>query len=805
MSHAGADNAVIPDTPEQLGLRGSIDSGLQLQVFLNGHDSQQIVAVTRDGNGRFLMRRSDLELVGIKASVGPAGAEIALDSLAGLKYSYDEDKQTLALQAPEALLAPRIYSASTLGATGVAPISADWGVALNYDIYASTAAWQFGQRLDFGTGSLTLDGRAFSPYGVFTQSGILGTTAFNQQTALRLDTTWRYDDDAHDSTYEAGDLINAGLPWTRPIRIGGFQVQRGFGLRPDLVTGPTATVSGSAAVPSSVDVFVNNFKIFSQNVDPGPYRIQGLPAVSGGGSATLVTHDVTGKESVTSVPFFVSSRLLAPGAVDYSVEAGFARLNYGVDSFDYNPRLVGSGSLRGGITDWLTVEGHLEGGDGLINGGAGVTIDAFQHAVVEASLAGSHYGAATAAQLGFGLSTNVFGAMLDISSQHAFNGYADLAEITAPPGQATTVLGSLLPYGPQAVDQALLLSTSVAPPRALDRVSLTFPRVLGKLSLNLSFLNQVEMNGSASRIASVGLTRNFRNGLSTFVTAFTDFANRNDYGAMAGLSFTFGKDISVSTQSGLQSGGFAQTTQIAKSAGQDVGDYGWSVDDQEGVNRYVQASAAYQTSVGRATAYVEQYGAGRSASTVGSADFTGSAAIAGGGVALAPHISDSFAMVDAGAPGVTVLEDNRVIGKTDASGRLLAPNLRSFEDNKIAIDPATLPLNAQSSTTELVLRPRAESGVVADFKVNTRAHDAEIILVDEAGRPLPPGASVLRQGRAPAIVGYDGRAYLTGLAAHNRVTVRTNGRDCVADFDYREPKRALRPTLGPLVCRASAS
>jgi outer membrane usher protein len=639
----------------------------------------------------------------------------------------------------------------------------------------------------------------FSPYGVFSQSGILGTTALTQDCGLRLDTTWRYDDE-RGVAYRAGDVINAGLPWTRPVRLGGFQVEHGFGLRPDLVTGPAATVSGTAAVPSSVDVFVNNFKIFSQSVDSGPFSIQNLPAISGGGSATLVLHDVTGKETTTAVPFFVSSRLLAPGAWNYAAEAGFARRNYGLESFDYDSHLVGSASLRAGLFDGLTVEAHGEGGAGLANGGVGVTVDAFQRAVVEASLAGSRYGAKTAAQLGFGLSTSVFGATLDLSTLRALPGYADLAEVTAPPGDSRSLLANLLATA--GGTSPLLLTTSVAPPRALDRVSLTFPRLFDVASLNLSFVNEVDMDGTVSRLASLGASHNFRNGVSAFASVFASVGTQRDYGALAGLSYTFADGVSASTQSNLQSGRFSQATEATKSAGQEVGDYGWSVADQEGADRYARATAAYQTAYGRAQAEVDQYGAGRNASATGSAEFSGAAAWLGGGVALAPHISDSFAMVDAGAPGVTVLEDNRVIGRTDASGRLLAPNLRSFEDNRISIDPTTLPIDAQASATEITLRPRAQSGVVADFKVRAQPHDAEIVLVDEAGHPLNAGGIVERAGRRAATIGYDGRAYLSDLDAHNELTARVDGRSCVAEFDFAAPRRGARPTIGPLVCRA---
>ena len=799
---ARADNALIPDAPEQLGLRGSVDGALQLQVFINGRDSKQIVAFVRDASGRFLAKRSELAAAGLKTGLGRADAMLALDSLSGLSYRYDQDAQTLALTVPTNMVAPRIYSAAPLTpASGKA--TSNWGAAVNYDLFASTASWWPGERLGFGSGSLTFDARAFSPLGVFNQSAILGSTAFTSQTALRLDTTWRYDDEDRGLTYRAGDVINAGLPWTRPVRLGGVQVQHGLGLRPDLILGPSATVSGSAAVPSSADVFVNNFRIFSQPVDSGPFRIENLPAIDGAGSATLVLRDVTGKESRQAVPFFVSSRLLAPGAIDYSAEAGYARLYYGVSSFDYDPHLLGSASLRGGLTDWATLEAHAEGGHGLFNGGVGATLAVMQRAVVDASLASSSYKGKWGGQVGFGASTNVLGATLDVSTQRTLGPYTDLAEVTAPPGVSSSILSSYL-FGGAAnpLFSPLLLSTSLAPPRALDRISLTFPHALQIASANFSLVNQVDGDGAVSRIASVGLTRNFKGGLSAFATTFADFAHRRDYGVLAGLSYTFGGGISVSTQSMLQGRAFSQATEIYKSAGQDVGDYGGSVSDQEGANRYLRATADYQSAVGRASVVAAQYGSGARSAAAASGEFSGSFATLGGGFGFAPRIPDAFTMVDAGAPGVTVLEDNRVVGKTNASGRLMVTGLRGFQDNKIGIDATTLPLEAQASATELAVRPRAQSGVVADFKVRTDARDAQIKLIDEAGKPIPVGAQVARGGAGPAIVGYDGIAYLGDLSPHNIVTVRASGQACLATFDFAPTRHAARPTIGPIVCKS---
>lgn len=797
---ARADNAVVPDSPEQLGLRGAVEAGLQLQVFLNGYDTRQIVGFERDPAGALRARRADFAAIGLKTSPGPANAFLPLSALPGLSFTYDEAAQSLSLAAPPALLAPKVYSA-TPEAPPSAGAASDWGAAVNYDLFANTASWWPGERFGFGSGALTLDARAFSPFGVVSQSGILGATAFTRQTSLRLDTFWRFDDEAHGVTYRAGDAINSGLPWTRPIRLGGFQIGHDFGERPDLVQGPSATVSGSAAVPSTADVYVNNFKIYSQPVDAGPFRIDNLPAI-GGGAATLVLRDVTGRETTQTAPFFASGRLLKPGQIDYSAEAGYARLNYGVASFDYDRHPVASASLRAGITDGLTLEGHAEGGHGLVNGGLGATLGVWDRAVLDISLAGSRHQGRTGAQIGLGASTSLYGATLDVSFQQALGGYSDLAEVTAPPGYNSSPLLNYLGAG-APLASALLLSTSVAPPRSLARVSLSIPRVLGALSANIAFLNQIDGDGARSRIASVGLSHNFSNGVSAFATAFADVGSRRDYGAMIGLSYTFGGGITASTQSNLQGGALSQSTEIVKSAGQEIGDYGGAIVDSEGADRYMHVAGAYQSAAGRASVVVTQYGKGKNTAAQASADFAGSIAWLGGGFGFAPQIADSFAMIDAGAPNVTVLEDNRPIGRTDASGRLLVTGLRGFQDNKIGVDPTTLPLSAEIAATELTLRPRARSGLVADFKVRTDARDAEISLVDEKGAPLSAGSQVERASGAAATVGYDGRAYLADLAAHNVLTVHTQGRTCLATFDFAPARKRVRATIGPVPCVAA--
>ena len=70
---------------------------------------------------------------------------------------------------------------------------------------------------------------------------------------------------------------------------------------------------------------------------------------------------------------------------------------------------------------------------------------------------------------------------------------------------------------------------------------------------------------------------------------------------------------------------------------------------------------------------------------------------------------------NAGAPGVTVTQDSRAIGKTSASGKYLVPNLRDWDVNNIGIDPTGLPLTFDSANTNEVVAPRGKSGVYIDF------------------------------------------------------------------------------------------
>jgi outer membrane usher protein len=134
-----------------------------------------------------------------------------------------------------------------------------------------------------------------------------------------------------------------------------------------------------------------------------------------------------------------------------------------------------------------------------------------------------------------------------------------------------------------------------------------------------------------------------------------------------------------------------------------------------------------------------------------------------------------------------VLAENREVGRTDSAGRLLVPDLRSFDLNHIAIEPTDVPADASIPYTT---REEMTNGAL-------------LRLVDDAGLPLLIGSvATLTATGAAAPVGYGGEAFVEALSPRdNRISVQApDGRRCIAVFNYQAVPGEI-PTIGPLACR----
>ena len=189
---------------------------------------------------------------------------------------------------------------------------------------------------------------------------------------IRTDTYWRTDLPGSMDTLVVGDTISNGGAWSRPVRYGGVLYARDFTLAPGYITYPTPSISGSAALPSTVDVLVNNRRATTSTVQPGPFDLTEVPIVTGAGQLQLVVHDMLGRETVINQSYYLAPQLLTPGLSDFSFEAGSFREQYGINGNDYGAAF-GAGTYRRGITDALTAEVGAEAQRGRAAAGTGIT------------------------------------------------------------------------------------------------------------------------------------------------------------------------------------------------------------------------------------------------------------------------------------------------------------------------------------------------------------------------------------------------------------------------------------------------
>ena len=748
------------------------DVALLLDVQVNGHAIGRIGMFSLRGES-LLARRSELIALGFKVPAAEtAGGDdlVPLSDLPDLSWRLDQASQVLHVTVDNARLIPTQLQNGAKADTGGA-IQSGIGATLNYDLSGTSAAGQI-------IGGGLFDLRMFSPWGV-ASSGFLARTDPNMASFTRLDTTYTYSDSDTLRRYRLGDFINGGLSWTRPVRLEGIQITSDFSMRPDLITFPLPTLTGSAAVPSTVDVFANGMRLFSGHSEAGPFEIPQLPVVSGGGTISMAVTDALGRQVVSQFPFYASSTLLAAGLQTFTAQAGALRLNWGVASNDYGG-FVASGTFRRGLSSDVTAEASAEATAGSAVAGGGVVLNIANFAVANLAAAASTGSGRNGSQLSAGLQR--IGTVLNfgISASIASRDFRDVAAVNgdfAPRLQIGASAGlSLGRFGSAGIAYT-----------GIDRDAMAGAAQPGILAFDTS--------SQKTHIVSANYSVQF-NDVSFYATGYRDLG-ADSTGVMIGLTIPLGTRSSADVSAGLDSNARFGQVQAQQSI-QSIGDWGFQGYGSAGQADHLFGEAQYKSPWALLSAGVDRIGSDSSLR----AQAQGAVSVVDHAVFASNTIDDSFAVVDTnGLANVHVRQENRDVGMTNAGGRLLVPDLRSFDINRIAIEPSDVPLDATIGVAAMEIRPQDRSGVVVTFPI-APSHGALLRLVDDDGQPIAVGstATLLSSGVA-APVGYEGNAYIENLKSHNEVAVeRMTGQRCNVVFDYR-PAAAEIPSIGPLYCR----
>nr|WP_240158308.1 MULTISPECIES: fimbria/pilus outer membrane usher protein [unclassified Pantoea] len=645
-----------------------------------------------------------------------------------------------------------------------------FGALLNYDIYLNDtddggtylAAWNELRLFDsWGT---------FSSTGQWRQSFNAAQNDTNRQGFLRYDTTWRFTDEQRLLTFEAGDFVTGALPWTSSVRVGGLQLSRDFGARPDLVTYPLPAFAGEAAVPTSLDLFINGYKASTSELQPGPYTLTNVPFINGAGEAVVVTTDALGRQVSTTLPFYVTSSLLQKGLSDYSVAAGSLRRDYGVKDFGYGPG-VATASLRHGLSDTFTLETHVETAESLLLGGLGGNMRLGTFGVLNAALAQSQFDGDKGHQVALGYQYNSQRIGFSYQRLQRHGDYADLTRVDTPDIQLS-----------QRSEQVT--------------VSLNLNRYG---SLGAGYFDVRAGDGTRTRLINLSWSKPLWGNSSLYLSANREVGDSNwAVQAQVVIPFDFGSTLAVSTErskdgESLQRVNYSRAVPVGGGVGYNLGYASGSDRDA-----YRQADVTWRLQSVQLQAGVY----GSSGEMTRWADASGSLVWMDSGVYAANRIDDAFVVVSTGGyADVPVRYENQEIGHTDRSGHLLVPYSSGYYRGKYEIDPMNLPPDVLAAQVEQRVAVRRGSGYLLEFPLK-RVLAASIELVDANQQPLKLGSTVVHQeSGGQAVVGWDGLVYLENLSPRNHLQVTVEGAGpCTVEFELPDTQGTV-PLIGPLVCR----
>ena len=731
-------------------------------VDINRQQLNQTTRVLKDETGILYLWSQDLQRWRLRLPKVSTAIEyqnetyFPLSAILEITHSYDPRTLMLTIEVhPEAFIQT---IRTTQYSNSPPPAQSSIGGFINYELYNeySTNSTQTSGQFELGY---------FNHFGVSTSNIMLNNINISPS-ITRLDTTWTRDYPERMQTLHLGDALTTTGTWGRSVRFGGVQWGTNFGTQPSFDTFPLQSAVGQAALPSTVDVFINNALVSSNNVPPGPFSIQNLPVITGQGNVKLVVRDLFGREQIITRPFYSSQSLLRVGLEDFSYELGLMRNNFGMSSNDYS-NLLATGTYRRGLSEYLTGEIHAE----TIKNGT--TVGVGDDLLIP--------------RLG------TLGTYVATSQSQSGNGKMVLLEIgrLAEPWS----FGAHTQWTTRNFTQVGLPPPQL-PPIQLSSVNLSYA-MRSNGSVNIAYVTQNYRNQTDMRITTLSYSTSLGKIGSFTLSALHTITNgiNTTIFAMFNISLDSATCLSSSWQSsrGENTGNNFSTTlqhNLPLGAG-----YGYQL--QARTDGYKEASYSLQNNIGTYTFDLSK----NNESTASRLDISGGLAILGDNALLSRRIDQSFAVVHiSDYPNVRVLADNQPAGRTDPHGNALIPQLRAYDINLISVDPRDIPLDAEIGTLKLQATPNFRSGIEVKFPIK-RSRGATFTLILENGQPLPVGAWVQKiKSKEIFTVGYKGEVYINNLSSITQLRATWKNQTCEFTIQLITSSDPL-PDLGTILCR----
>ncbi|MFU8797680.1 MAG: fimbria/pilus outer membrane usher protein [Gammaproteobacteria bacterium] len=755
-----------------LSIKGALAQPLFLDIYLNKQETGYSELLLSRPDGLWLTQAT-LDKLNFKPSTEKPilDKEIKYYPLSGFKgVSYQLKKQDLAVDIvthPSALKTQEIHLGKP---ASVPPIERTRGGFFNYDLSSTILE---GQSKQIGG---VFEGGYFNNYGVGTASWLVRRSyppvdRGNQTT--RLQTQWAYDDVERMRVVRVGDAVTQPPSWSQPVLFGGVQWATNFETKPGFLRYPLPATTGSAVIPTSVDLYLNNALLSKQDLQSGPFVINNIPVVTGGGMLQVVTTDLLGRQQITSMPFYVSPLLLKPGLHNYSFSGGMIRNDYGTQSNHYGSAFF-SATDTVGLSNQLTGQFHGEITAKQQAAGIGGNFVYTPWGVFSTAIAGSRSSARGNGWLG------QVGFQRQMQNRVSFGANA----------QVTT-----------ANFMRLGMSDTQWLPSFQSQIFTGIPLKDGS-SIGLSYTVRNNRERDKARLVSASYGRGIGKQWFFSVSAFKDMEGQKQQAVFLSAMYVFDKHMTANVSMNKQKDSMQSAAQVSRAlpAG---GGYGYSLSarQSDSQNQDYEGTLSMQSNIGNYTAQIEQQSKGQRNYRLGA---RGGIAFMGGDAYLSRQITGSFGVLQVpGRSNVKVYLFNQEVAKTNKQGNALLPNLLPYQVNKIHIDPIDLPLDMHFENTSFDSIPYYRSGILLTLNANT-SKSAIMQLVLPSGEPLPVGALVALQDNQAEYfpVAQNGRTFVVGLKeGKNKLLGLWDNKQCMAEIALVKTTDLI-PDLGTAICNS---
>ncbi|MCF3490943.1 fimbria/pilus outer membrane usher protein [Stenotrophomonas maltophilia] len=614
---------------------------LAAPILANGQPAKDPVVLWQQ-NGAWVAETTTWQQLGVTLRPGEEGQNLT-DQALGVTVAYTPENATVQLTIPADRKPAQQLSQHGTPVSQVSP--AIGGVLVNYNLATQIAG---GQQAT----SLALDARTGGRWGVVSTTGQLNQSpnGFGMRRGM---TAWQKDDLPRQRTWQAGDVY--ATPRIGPVALGGIRLAKDpAALDPLTPTWPIPTLGGIALDPGQVKVLSNQAEITRQDVNAGPFTVDGRNVALGASQTAVVVRDAYGRETaISTARLYVAPTLLRPGLSAWEIAAGQVR----EDENRYGTAGV-SASWAKGVNDRWTIRG---GGQVDENGKGNVTVGSTWAPGTWGVLDGE-VGRSSDGGTRWAAAYDYRGPTFGLRLEHEENdGFWRLQSETALPIASRT--------------QA---SVSYRPDR--------------RFTLR-GIYSAIDTGRSSLAFASLGVSANLGTAGQVSANVLRDLQG-DDLQVSASYTYRFGSKASVGVRARQAPGQDALTTRATYRT---EGGLRVAAEHTEGDQGSTRATADAMTRYGDARIMLDRY----DGQTQVAANFSGAVFLDHRGVAFGRPAYASFAVVDVpGQAGLPVRVNGAPVGKTNKQGRVLVTNVPSLLPTTFSLKDKDLPAGVEIGETE---------------------------------------------------------------------------------------------------------